>query len=216
MVITMSTQEIYNEHLAQTVIENLKKRNMDGYYCETAMDAVEKALSFIQKGETVSYGGSMTLEECGMMTALRYDSDFTLLDRANTKTQEERDKLYHEALSCDTFFMSSNAITETGELVNIDGTGNRVAALIYGPKQVIVMAGMNKIVATVDDAFHRIHQIAVPKNCIRLGIKTPCATTCVCSNCLSPNCICNQAVITKRSCQPGRIKVILIGQDFGY
>ena len=216
MVITMRTQEIYNEHLAQTVIENLKKRNMDGYYCETAMDAVEKALSFIQKGETVSYGGSMTLEECGMMTALRYDSDFTLLDRANTKTQEERDKLYHEALSCDTFFMSSNAITEAGELVNIDGTGNRVAALIFGPKQVIVVAGMNKVCRDLETAMVRARNLASPPNAIRFDKKTPCTATGKCGDCLSPDCICNQIVITRNSRDAGRIKVILVEGEWGY
>lgn len=189
---------------------------MEGYYCPTAMDAVEKALSLIHKGDLVAHGGSMTLEECGMMTALKYDEDFTLIDRSLAKDDAERQKMYHDALSCDTFFMSSNAITEDGKLVNIDGTGNRVAALIYGPKQVIVMAGMNKVVATEEDAINRVHQIATPQNCIRLNRKTPCAATGVCSDCLSPDCICNQTVITRRSGIEGRIKVILIGEDYGF
>ena len=112
--------------------------------------------------------------------------------------------------------MSTNAITTNGELVNIDGTGNRVAALIYGPETVIILAGMNKIAANVDEALSRVHNVATAQNCIRLGKKTPCAITGVCADCLSPDCICNQVVITRRSGIKGRIKVLLIGESFGY
>ena len=105
---------------------------------------------------------------------------------------------------------------ETGEIINIDGTGNRVAALIYGPEHVIVMAGMNKVAANVDEALSRVHGTATPMNCKRLGKNTPCSATGVCSDCLSPDCICNQVVITRRSGIEGRIKVILIGEELGY
>ena len=109
-----------------------------------------------------------------MLTALRHDPGITLLDRAQAKTPEETKKIYHDALSSDFYFMSTNAITKDGELVNIDGTGNRVAALIYGPEHVIVMAGMNKVAANVDEALSRVHGTATPMNCKRLGKNTPC------------------------------------------
>ena len=124
--------------------------------------------------------------------------------------------MYHDALSSDVYFMSTNAITANGELVNIDGTGNRVAALIYGPETVIILTGMNKVAANVEEALSRIHNVATPQNCIRLNKKTPCSTTGTCADCLSPDCICNQVVITRRSGIKGRIKVLLIGDSFGY
>ena len=204
----------YHETLAATVIKNLEKRQMEGYYCPTVEDAEKLAFSFLKDGQTVSFGGSMTLEDTGMLTALRHDPGITLLDRAQAKTPEETKKIYHDALSSDFYFMSTNAITKDGELVNIDG--NRVAALIYGPEHVIVMAGMNKVAANVDEALSRVHGTATPMNCKRLGKNTPCSATGVCSDCLSPDCICNQVVITRRSGIEGRIKVILIGEELGY
>jgi len=112
--------------------------------------------------------------------------------------------------------MSSNAISVTGELVNIDGTGNRLAALIYGPSNVIILAGMNKVMPTVEAALSRVKNTASPINAIRLSRNTPCAVTGICSECQSPDCICAQTVITRRSNQAGRIKVILIGEELGY
>ena len=112
--------------------------------------------------------------------------------------------------------MSTNAITLDGELINIDGNGNRVAALIYGPDQVIIVAGLNKVTANVEDGIRRVRNCATPPNCIRLNKKTPCATTGRCADCLSPEGICNQIVITRRSGNPDRIKVILIGESLGY
>lgn len=212
----MNPKEIYYETLSKTIISNLNKRQMEGYYCSTAKEAVEKALSFLTPSATVSFGGSMTLEETGMLTALRTSNDITLLDRSTAKDAAETKKLFHDALSADFYFMSTNALTKDGKLVNIDGNGNRVAALIYGPEHVIILAGMNKIAATEEEAISRVHQTATPMNCLRLSKKTPCSTTGVCADCLSPDCICNQTVITRRSGTPGRIKVILIGEDFGY
>ena len=191
----MNPRQMHYETLAGTIIKNLARRRMEGYYCATVEDAEKMAFSFLTPGCTVSFGGSMTLEDTGMLTALRHD---------------------HDALSSDFYFMSTNAITKDGELVNIDGTGNRVAALIYGPEHVIVMAGMNKVAANVDEALSRVHGTATPMNCKRLGKNTPCSATGVCSDCLSPDCICNQVVITRRSGIEGRIKVILIGEELGY
>lgn len=212
----MTPEKTHYQKLAETVIKNLKKRQMDGCYCETIEEAEKEVFSCLTAACTVSFGGSMTLEEMGLLTALRHDPNITLIDRATAKSPEETKKMYHDALSADYYFMSTNAITTDGELVNIDGTGNRVAALIYGPEHVIILAGMNKVVPTLDDAIHRVHNTASPINCQRLNKNTPCAATGACADCLSPDCICNQTVITRRSGVPGRIKVILIGEALGY
>ncbi len=212
----MNPKQMHYETLAQTLIKNLEKRRMEACYCATAREAMEKALSYLPAGCTVAFGGSMTLAETGTLDALRARDDITLLDRAAAATPEEKKQLYHDALSADYYFMSTNAVTNDGELVNIDGIGNRVAALVYGPEHVIVMTGMNKVAATVEEAVSRVHNTATPMNCKRLGKNTPCAATGVCADCLSPDCICNQVVITRRSGIQGRIKVILIGEVCGY
>lgn len=212
----MNPRQMHYESLAGTVIGNLQKRNMDACYCATVEEAQKLAFSYLKPDCTVSFGGSMTLEDTGMLTALRHDPNIRLIDRATAKTQEATKQLFHDALSADFYFMSTNAITVNGELVNIDGNGNRVAALIYGPEHVIIMAGMNKVAANIEEALSRVHNTATPMNCKRLGKHTPCASTGVCSDCLSPDCICNQVVVTRRSGIPGRIKVILIGEELGY
>ncbi len=212
----MNPKQMHYETLADTVIANLKKRQIEAWYCANVEEAEKKAFSFLTPGCLVSFGGSMTLTDIGMLTALRHDPNIRLLDRAKVSTPEETSRIYHDALSADFYFMSANAITAGGELVNIDGTGNRVAALIYGPRNVVIMAGMNKVVPSVEEAVSRVHNTATPMNCRRLGRNTPCAATGVCADCISPDCICNQVVITRRSGIPGRIKVILIGEELGY
>lgn len=212
----MNPKQMHYETLAHTIIKNLEKRRMEGCYCATVEEAEKKAFSYLTEGCTVSFGGSMTLEDTGMLTALRHDPNIRLIDRAAATSPEETKRMFHDALSADFYFMSTNAITVDGELVNIDGNGNRVAALIYGPEYVIVMAGMNKVSANVEEALSRVHSTATPMNCKRLNKKTPCSATGVCSDCLSPDCICNQVVITRRSGIEGRIKVILIGEELGY
>lgn len=212
----MNPKQMHYETLANTLMKNLEKRRMEACYCATVEEAEKKAFSYLTDGCTVSFGGSMTLEDTGMLTALRHDPNIHLIDRAAATSLEETKKMFHDALSADFYFMSTNAITADGELVNIDGNGNRVAALIYGPENVIVMVGMNKVVATVEEAISRVHNTATPMNCKRLNKNTPCAATGVCSDCLSPDCICNQVVITRRSGIEGRIKVILIGEELGY
>lgn len=206
----------YYEALASTVIGNLNKRQIDAFYCSNAQKAVETALSLLPDQAVVGFGGSVTLSETGMLDALRNSSSLRLLDRETAKTVEEKEEIFRKAFFADAYFMGSNAITTDGELVNIDGTGNRVAALIYGPKEVIILAGMNKIVPSVEEAVNRVRNTATPPNCMRLNKKTPCAASGVCHDCLSPDCICNQIVITRRSGSKGRIKVILIGDSFGF
>lgn len=212
----MGVREQYNEKLAETVIRNLEKRQMAAFYCPSAAEARDMALSFVKEGNSVSFGGSMTLEETGILEALRNRGDIRLIDRANARNAQETKQIFRDALSADCYFMSTNALTEDGELVNIDGNGNRLAALIYGPDQVIIVTGLNKVVPTVEDAVRRVRHTATPLNCIRLNRNTPCASTGTCADCLAPDCICNQVVITRRSGNPDRIKVILVGEALGY
>ena len=212
----MNPKQTYYEHRAATIIKILKKRNMEGFYCATADEACEKALNLIAPGETVSFGGSMTLEECGILDALRMREDITLYDRATAKNAEELGVIFRQAFSADTYLMSTNALTLDGELVNIDGNGNRVAALIFGPRQVIIVAGMNKVVSTEEEGLHRARNMAAPPNCVRLEKRTPCAATGRCGDCFGDECICSQIVVTRRSRDKERIKVILVGEELGY
>ena len=212
----MNVLEQHHALIAEQVIKNLKKRHMDGYYCKTPQEAVSLASSLMSAGSSVTWGGCMTMKEIGLLDEIKSRDDLVVMDRADTKTPEEVDALYRKAFSADTFIMSTNAITLSGELLNIDGTGNRVAALIYGPKQVLVIAGMNKVCKDLDEAMTRVRNIASPPNCIRLDKKTPCASTGVCGDCLSADCICNQIVTTRNSRDPQRIKVILVEGSWGF
>ncbi len=211
----MSVKKDYYKKLADTVIKGLTKRHMEGHYCENIKEAKELAMSLVAEGSTAAWGGSVTLDEVGILDALRNRSDISLFDRTKATSPEETKKIFHDSLSCDYYFMSSNAITQDGELVNIDGTGNRVAALIYGPEHVIILAGMNKIATNVEEAIRRSRNVAASQNCIRLNKNNPCAANGVCGNCLTDT-ICDQIVITRASRIPNRIKVILIGEELGF
>ena len=192
----------------------LHKRNMEGYYCSTADEAVEKVLELIPAGDVVSWGGVATVDELGIKERLRHRGQ-PVIDRDTARTPEERMAMLHQALTCDTFLMSSNAISEDGQLVNIDGMGNRVAALRFGPKQVIVVAGMNKVAADLDGAIARARHIAAPANAQRFNGKTPCSANGQCADCTSPDCICARMVVTRFCKVPGRIKVVLVGEELG-
>ena len=201
--------------LGPKVAEALEARCFEACYFETAAEAREKALEMIPSDAVVSYGGSLTVNALGLKEALRERGN-TMLDRDLAADMAEKKKLEHEAFFADWYMMGSNAVTEDGQLVNIDGMGNRVAALIYGPANVLVVVGMNKVVKTVDDAWSRARGTAAPENMARFdGLKTPCKITGSCADCLSPDCICNQLVHTRRCKPPKRIKVLLIGEDLG-
>ena len=172
----MSPKKQYYEKTANTIIANLENRQMKGWYCEDSAAAVKKVLELVPEHASVTWGGTMTLEECGLMDALKKES-YTLIDRLSAKTPEEKKTLYAKAVCADYFFMSANAITLDGELVNIDGAGNRVACLCSGPDNVIVLAGMNKVVASVEEGHDRVRNVAAPINALRLNKKTPCAAT---------------------------------------
>lgn len=211
----MSPKEIANQSLANTIIKNMEKKNLEGYYCATAAEAVEKALSLMEEGSSITWGGSETIKECGLMDAI-HEKNYVLIDRAEAKTPEESRKLYAKQVMADYFLMSSNAVTIGGELVNIDGHSNRVACLCCGPKNVIVIVSMNKVCPDIESGLKRVRNFAAPPNAVRLNKNTPCAKTGKCADCYSPDCICSEIVITRRSSIPNRIKVILVGEELGY
>ena len=211
----MSPKEIANQNLANTIIKNMAKKNMEGYYCATSAEAVEKALSLMPEGSSVTWGGSMTLTECGLMDALK-TANYEIIDRDTAKTSEEARLMYAKQVMADYYLMSTNAITINGELVNIDGRANRVSCLCWGPQNVIIIAGMNKVASDVESAVQRVRNIAAPPNCVRLNKNTPCAQTGKCGDCYSSESICSQFLITRRSSTPNRIKVILVGEELGY
>jgi hypothetical protein len=211
----MSPKKAYYENLADSLIEKFNKRGIEGYYCENSEDALLMAKRFLTPGCSISWGGSQTLEEIGLLDELKA-SDYILYDRHSAKTPDEKSLMYSKIVTSDYFFMSSNAITLDGQLINIDGSGNRIACLITGPKNVIVIAGMNKIVTDVNTGMERVRNMAAPPNVVRLDLNTPCAELGKCANCLVDDCICCEIVITRKSKIPGRIKVILVGEELGY
>lgn len=196
------------------VAENFNKRGFEAYYCPTKEDALAKAISLIPEDHVVSWGGSVSINDIGLRPYVLEHRQ--VIDRDTAKTPGERQELLRKALLCDTYIMGTNAATEDGQLYNIDGTGNRVAALIFGPKQVIVIVGMNKVEPTLETAISRTRTVASPMNMQRFIKKTPCAVTGMCADCLSPDSICNQMVRTRRCAPAGRIKVILVGENVGF
>ena len=211
----MNAQKQYYENLATSIIEKFNIRGIDGYYAESSEDALDIIQRFLTPGCSISWGGSETLNQIGLLDILKLESDYNILDRS-TVPLEERDSFYSKVVGCDYFLMSSNAITMDGELVNIDGAGNRVACLITGPKNVIIVAGMNKIVENVDAGIYRTRNVAAPPNTVRLNKDTPCSHHGRCGNCLSEDCICCSVVVTRKSRIPGRIKVVLVGETLGF
>lgn len=203
-----------------SILKNLKKRNMEGYYVKTSEEARSIALSMVEEGSIVSWGGSKTLDDTGLRQALfdlEKEGKITIIDPYGFEDPAAGYEARRQALLADVYFLSTNAITIDGELANIDGTGNRLAALTFGPKKVIVVAGLNKMTDNLDDAIKRVKEIAAPKNATRLGKKTPCALTGHCCDCLLPNeTICSSIVTTRFSTSPGRINVILINEELGF
>jgi hypothetical protein len=189
-----------------------------GYVVHTADDAAEAAalvLAEIPAGSSVGLGGSMTLQALGIPDALRA-GPWRLIDRYRTASWDETMARYREALDADVFVTGVNAITRSGQLVDLDSSGNRAAATIFGPRRVVVAAGANKLVDDLDAAFARLRRIA-PLNCRRLGHKTPCAETGVCSDCLIPERMCNYVGIVQHGLkEPGRFRIVLIAEELGF
>lgn len=200
---------------AQTIIKQLARRNMEGYFCESSQDAVELVKTLVPEGSSIAWGGTETFKETGVKAALEA-GNYRMLDRSAANAPEELRDMYLSHLASDCFFMSSNAITLKGELVNIDGNSNRLACLLYGPKQVIVLVGMNKVVDNVEAGVKRIQTMSCPPNATRLHTGTPCERIGMCGNCHDEGCMCCNIVVTRHNRQTGRIKVILIAEDLGF
>ncbi|MCI2049515.1 MAG: lactate utilization protein [Lachnospiraceae bacterium] len=202
--------------LAEQIIQKLKERNMDGAYFATAEQCKNEILQEIPQGASVTWGGSVTITDMGLIDAVKSNPGMIAKDRMTAKTPEEKRTFYSQQTLCDYFLMSTNAITLDGQLVNIDGAGGRVACLITGPSHVFVIAGMNKVESDLDAAMKRVRNFAAPANNLRLSHNTPCTKAGRCCDCLTSECICNQIVVTRRSGIAGRIKVFLIGETLGY
>lgn len=212
----MNPKQQFYETISKTVIKNFIPRGIEGYYCPSKEEALNLALSFLSPGDSISFGGSVTINEIGLMDIFKTTKDYIVYDRTKAADSNESLEIYRQTVGCDYYFMSSNAITYDGQLVNIDGTGNRVACLITGPKNVIVIAGINKLVPDLESALKRVSNLAAPPNAIRLERKTPCALTGRCHNCFSEECMCSNTVITRKANIPNRIKVLLVGEELGY
>jgi len=211
----MTPQELRNERLAQTIIKNMKRRHMEGYYCATAEEAVMKVSELIEDGSSVTWGGTMTVRDLGIPDYLRNRGTLEVLDRDLVETPEEKQAMYLRAFSTDVYLTSANAISEDGVIVNIDGNGNRVAAITWGPKKVIFVVGLNKVAQDVESALARARSTASPINAARFDIKTPCQVDGVCHNCNSPESICNYVHFLRNSPR-GRHVVVLVGESLGY
>ena len=205
----------YYEKRAQVLLKNLTSRGFEAYYCADKDQARAKALELIPKGASVGWGGCASAEQIGLVDAVR-KGNYTAMDRDTAATPQERVKIMKQCLGADVFLTGAKALSLDGQMVNIDGNGNRVAAIVYGPDSVLVIAGMNKVCDTLDAAVTRARTIAAPMNKQRFDSKTPCEVTGACADCKSDSCICNQILIT-RNCRPaGRIKVILVGEELGF
>ncbi len=204
-----------NELLAQKVIKGLRSRNMDGIYVHTAGEALEKALEIIPEGAKIGWGGSTSVEEIGLKDAVR-KGNYRVIDREAAQGPEEKRAAELASLDTDYFLCSTNAVTEDGILVNIDGHCNRVAAIAFGPKHVLMIVSMNKVVKDLDAAMYRARNMAAPCNAMRFDISTPCHATGSCADCKSPQSICCQFLTTRFSQQPGRITLILVDENLGF
>lgn len=202
--------------LATRMVKSLKRRNMEAYYCPTGPDAVRKVQELIADGSSVTWGGTMTVRDLGIPDALRQRGTLQVLDRDLVETPEEKQQMYLRAFTADVYLTSANAITEDGVIVNIDGNGNRVAAISWGPRKVIFVVGLNKVAPTPEAALARARSTASPINAQRFDINTPCHADGCCHNCNSPESICSYVHFLRNSRTPGRHTVILVGEPLGY
>lgn len=219
------------EEIMKTIektMENLKRNKMKPYFCNTKVEAIEIVKSLLKDGDTVSHGGSHTLAELGIPDILK-SGNYNYLDRSVPGfTREQVEEIYRKSYFADVYLTSSNAITENGELYNVDGNSNRVSAILYGPKSVIVVCGYNKIVKNIDEAINRVKSIAAPKNTVRLNCDTYCnkkghcvsldesKSSDMCSGCHSDGRICCNYAVSAQQRHPDRIKVIIVGEELGY
>ena len=210
-------QKVWSEKVAAHIIKHLEKRHLEGSYAATSAKAVDEILAMIPPGATVYRSGSMTTTVLGLWEKLAAIPGVTVIDPYLPGIPpEEGMEVRRRGLTADVMITSSNAITLDGKLVNLDGMGNRVAAMTFGPKKVILVVGMNKIVPDLESAMSRVKHYAAPVNAIRIGSQTPCVETGLCADCRSPGRICNIWSIIEGHMVKGRIHVKLVGEQLGY
>jgi hypothetical protein len=202
----------YNQLMAQKLIEEFERRGFEGAYCETKEDALKAVLGMLPEGCVVSCGGSATLHEIGLWDALK-GGEYEFLDPLSGVGAAGKDRIAHEALAADYYLMSANAISMTGELVNADGYGNRVASLIFGPKNVIIVAGLNKVEPDLDGATRRAKGRAAAMILLKNANKDFASYDELMEAAAG---ICSHLVVTSKSTTKGRVKVVLVGEDLGY
>ncbi|GAA0086815.1 lactate utilization protein [Clostridium sp. CTA-7] len=208
--------EWYIEKQVERTIKNLNSHNMEGYYVKSREELIKKLEELIEEGSIIGVGDSMTLFETGVIDFIR-SGKFNFLDKYEENINRvEKREIYIKNFSADTFLCSTNALTESGELYNIDGNGSRVAPMIYGPEQVIIIAGTNKIVKDIEEAERRVRNYAAPIDAKRLNKDTPCTKLGSCVDCKSPNRICNDFVVIRGQFIKGRIKVLILNENLGY
>lgn len=210
-------QNAWNEKVAREIIANLEKRRMEGSYASSAEQAAVEVLAMIPDGASVYRCGSMTTTGLGLWDRLASRPDVTLIDPYRSDlTPEEAMELRRQGLLADVMIASSNAITLDGQLVNLDGSGNRIAAMTFGPRKVILVVGMNKVAPDIEAAMARVKHYAAPVNVLRIGYRNPCAEDGLCVDCRSPQRICNMWSIIEGHMAKGRIHVKLVGEPLGY
>lgn len=213
----MTPKEKRNELLGERMVKNLERRHFEAYYCRTSAEAIDKVQELIPDGSSVTWGGSMTVRDMGLTGALHTrDEALTIYDRDLVSTVDEVLEIYRKAFLCDYYLSSANAISEDGVIVNIDGNGNRVAAITFGPKRVIFVIGLNKVAPDVPSALARARSTASPINMARFDRNTPCSKDGMCHNCSSAESICNYFHFIRQSYPAHRHIVILVGEDLGY
>ncbi len=206
----------HNEKRLKRTVNALKENGFEAVYVSTKTDALKEVLNCVPKNALIGVGGSITVRELGIIDALSQRGHRIAEHWSSDLAPDERMDIRRQQLTSDVFLTSSNAITESGQLVNIDGAGNRVAAMIFGPKKVIVIAGVNKIVKNLKEALDRVNSVAAPMNAKRLNRKTPCAVTGKCTDCRSPERICNVTTIINRKLVRTDITIILVDEILGY
>lgn len=218
--------EVIDFRIKKTM-ENLEKNNMEAYCCENSQQAVELFKKLVKPGDTVTHGGSETIKQLGIIDILN-SGDYNYLDRSKPGlTLEQVEEIYRKSYFADVYLTSSNAVTENGELYNVDGNSNRISAILYGPKSVIVFVGYNKLVRNIDEAITRVKTLAAPANTIRLNCNTPCNKTGECvslkksSPFMSDGCSCEERIccnyaVSAQQRHKNRIKVIIVKEVLGY
>jgi hypothetical protein len=205
----------YREKQVERTIQALKKNNFEALYVPDSKAALEEVMKRIPDGATVGIGGSVTLTQLGLQEALARRKVQFIWPQQQAKSDEERFDLFRKCFTSDVFVSSSNAVTESGKLFNVDATGNRVGAMFIGPKKTIIICGVNKIVKDLEAAEKRVREWTAPQNAKRLNRKTPCVETGVCADCNSPDRICNIYVSLAKKPVRTEVAVILVGENLG-